>query len=296
MIFPFAFSVDYLYLCTVIIKQDTRTDNNINNYFMKALRYIAVTLTALTAQTSMAQGWQIEGGLGNRENKQETYSDYYEPETQEYGDEDNFESPISIVFGYVNKTWNTDMDGTIVKENFWGDRNKRLHGFQIGFLYQPAVDLGGFKFGLSTGLSLECYISTCQRVRDTGYDRFSEFGTYIPLHGQFTIPLTPKASISFYGGLGMNLAIVGTFEEDETYYDHYYHERYTETYYDYENYGNGQNPRHLNFQTEYGASLKIHNWGINFTYSQGLTDHKLYQQEGYKTYQNKINIGLSYTF
>ena len=258
---------------------------------MKTIRFIAVALTALFAQVSFAQGWQIEGGYGSGEQRKE-YQDYYAPE--EYDSDDDFESPISIVFGYVNKTWNTEMDGSVIKENFWGERNKRLHGIRFGFLYQPAVDLGAFKFGLSTGLSLECYISNSPSVTNANYDRFTELGTYIPFHANFTIPLSPKASLSLYGGLGMNLAIVGTFEEDERYYDYYDHEWHTDTYTDYQDYGNGRFPRHLNFQTEYGASLKISNWGINFTYSQGLTDHKLYQ--GYKTYQNKINIGLSYTF
>ena len=84
------------------------------------------------------------------------------------------------------------------------------------------------------------------------------------------------------------------FEEDEEYYDRWNHEWHTDTYHDYQDYGNGRFPRHLNFQTEFGASLKISNWGINCTYSQGLTNHNLY--DGYKTYQNKLNIGLSYTF
>ena len=261
---------------------------------MKTFRTIVVALMALSAQSSFAQDWQIEGGFNNREKRQETNQDYYVPEESDYSSDMDFESPISFVFGYVNKTWNTDMDGYTLKENFWGERNKRLHGFQIGFLYQPAVNLGGVKFGLSTGLSMECYISTSPAVRDSGYDRFSEFGTYIPFHGKLTIPITHGASLSVYGGLGMNLAIVGTFEEDEDYYDRWNHEWHTDTYYDYQDYGNGRFPRHLNFQTEYGASLKISNWGINFTYSQGLTDHKLYKD--HKTFQNKISLGLSYTF
>lgn len=262
---------------------------------MKTVRFIAVALTALLAQSSFAQGWQIEGGFNDRDKRQETPQEYYdEPVDTKYSSDMNIESPISFVFGYVNKSWVTEMDGYTRRENFWGEIDKKLHGFQFGFLYQPAVDLGGVKFGLSTGLSIECYISVSPAVRDAGYDRFSEFGTYIPFHGKLTIPFSPRVSLSLYGGLGMNLAIVGTFEEDEEYYDRWNHEWHTDTYHDYQDYGNGRFPRHLNFQTEFGASLKISNWGINCTYSQGLTNHNLY--DGYKTYQNKLNIGLSYTF
>lgn len=261
---------------------------------MKAFRIIAIAMTALFAQSSFAQGWQIEGGFGNRKPQEPIYDQgYYEVEPSSSQNDIRMETPVTFFAGYVNKTWNTDFDGQIIKENFWGEPNKRLHGFQIGALVEPTADMKVIKMGISTGLAFESYISDSPAVHEAGYDRFSEFGLYMPLHVKLTIPVGEKASLSFYGGLGMNLAIVGTFEEDHEYRD-WYGDYHVDTYHDYQDYGNGRFPRHLNFQTEYGAQVKINNFGLNFTYAQGLTNHNLY--EGYKTYQNKINIGLSYTF
>ena len=262
---------------------------------MKAAKLIVLAIAAFTAQSSFAQGWQIEGGMSD-ERRPENYQDYDEPIDQsDYDYDSDFDASLSFVLGYVNKTWNTDMDGITKKENFWGEPNKRLHGVQIGFLYQPSANLGTVSFGLSTGLCLETYFSSSPYVtKEAGYDRYTEMGTYIPLHAKLTIPLSYRCSLSLHGGVGMNLAIVGTFEEDHDYYDYRYHERYTETFYDYQDFGEGRYPKRLNFQTEYGASFMISDWSVNFTYSQGLTDHRLYK--GYKTYQNKINIGVSYSF
>jgi len=261
---------------------------------MKAFRFIAIAMTALIAQSSYAQGWQIDGGFANRKQAEASQYDqgYYDVDS-EYSQ--NFEAPISFVIGYVNKTWHTEChpeDGIPVNENFWGDRNKRLHGFQIGALYEPTVDLGLVKFGVSTGLNLEFYLSECNTVRKAGYDRFTELSTHIPLHAKFTLPVSDDISLSVYGGLGMNLAIIGTFEEDYNYRD-YYGDRVTDTYYEYQDYGDGF-PKRLNFQTELGGSINVNHWGFKFVYSQGLTDHHLYQ--GTKTFQNKINASITYSF
>ena len=61
------------------------------------------------------------------------------------------DSPLGMHVGYVSKQWATDFGDYKFKENLFGEEDKRLHGLQIGFTYQPYTRYG---IGLYTGFDL----------------------------------------------------------------------------------------------------------------------------------------------
>ena len=81
------------------------------------------------------------------------------------------DAPLGFVLGYVNKYWSTDMNGSTIKENLWGQEDKRLHGFQMGVTYSPCLPFG---LGIDTGLFYEAYISARGVVRAAGYDNITD--------------------------------------------------------------------------------------------------------------------------
>ena len=212
------------------------------------------------------------------------------------------DAPYGFTIGYVSKDWRTDMDGRVVHENLWGEHDKRMHGMQMGFTYQPCLPIGA---GIHTGLFYECYFSVSQSVRDAGYDDFTEHNLYLPIHLQWRLPITQQASISLFGGIGLNWAISGTYNERyrEYIYDGYnlwaaigfpVGGRYVEgsRIGEYKKYGQGDWPRRLNMQWEFGCHLRYKYFQLDFTYSIGDTNHEFYR--GYKTRQDKLAICLSF--
>lgn len=189
-----------------------------------------------------------------------------------------------ITLGYVNKYWQTDFGSRVVNENFWGQEGKKIHGVQVGIGFQPCLPMG---LGLSSGLYYEYYYSVSQAVKDAGYDDFREHNLYLPIHALYRIPIKPLINIGLYGGIGFNWAMWGSYNVDVYYRgSDWTHSRVEE----WQKYGNGENPRHLNAQWEAGCFVRIHRYQLAFTYSRGLTNHHLYK--GYKTQQNKIGITL----
>lgn len=193
--------------------------------------------------------------------------------------------PISIVAGYINKDWVTETSEGTFHENFWGEPNKRLHGMQIGVLYQPTMYFGP---GLRTGLFFEACFSESDFVHDQGWDSFNESSLYLPLQVSCRIPLGEHCAISPFVGLGFNWAIAGSFRE-ECRWNYDYEGNYIGPV-GYQSYGRGQAPKRWNNQLEYGLDLQFHLFRLGFTYSRGLRDHDLYQS--YETYQNKISVNL----
>lgn len=187
-----------------------------------------------------------------------------------------------FTLSYVNKEWVTEFEDGTQHENFWGEPDKRLHGFQLGAYYQPTMTLGP---GLRVGLCYEMYTSMSDWVHDKGWDRYYEHSLYLPLHLLWDIRLGDEFSIMPYAGLGFNWAMYGSYEDDYSY-------RYSDYGpHEYEHYGHG-NPRHWNNQFEYGAQVRFAGFMMGFTYSKGLTNHRLY--DGYESYQNKIALTLSW--
>lgn len=208
------------------------------------------------------------------------------------------DAPFGLTLGYVNKGWRTNMGGTVVRENLWGDKNKLMHGFQIGFNYQPCFDFG---VGMHTGLFFEFYQSHAPSLLDLGYDRFEETNLYMPIHAMYRIPFTKHFSFSVFGGLGVNWAMYGSYQK----YDritgaelavslltngYFVPDPYRTQVW--QQYGGGEWPRHFNLQWEIGGTLRYRWIQLGFTYSFGATNHHFYP--GYLTRQDKMNVSLSF--
>ncbi len=232
---------------------------------MKTIRNFGAALLAATILGSAAQQAQAQ--------------------SYEYDTHSSSGLPVSGVFGYINKVWVTEPDEGKYYENFWGEPDKRLHGFQLGLLYKPYLPFGA---GLRTGLALEGCTSTSDFVHDKGWDTFREASLYMPLQVSWRIPLGSSVSITPFFGFGFNWAMYGSFKDDNRYYYDY-----DDNYYgpeEFQKYGNGVAPKRWNNQLEWGADLRIKIFHLGFTYSQGLRDHELYK--GFETYQDKISITL----
>lgn len=215
------------------------------------------------------------------------------------------ESPWGIMVGYVNKDWRTNVGDRVIHENLWGEVNKRMHGGQIGVLYQPCFKFG---LGLHTGLAYEYYYSVSKTIKDYGFDDFGEHSLYLPLHAMFRIPLGVETSISVYGGAGFNWAVSGKYSDAShrisgalatvvntasdgiiemvpNEYGYYIEEGGRHL-----RYGGGEWPRHMNVQWEVGAQFRYSWFQVGFTYSFGATNHYFYP--GYLTRQDKMNVSF----
>ena len=80
---------------------------------------------------------------------------------------------VGINAGWVAKEWVTSSGGRTLHEDLWGNRDKFLHGLQIGLSLQKSVYKG---IGFRTGLSYEWYISTSKYIKERGFSRFNEHG------------------------------------------------------------------------------------------------------------------------
>lgn len=205
----------------------------------------------------------------------------------------NEKSTLDFTIGYVNKNWHTDFGRFEVDENPWGEQGRRLHGLQLGVAYQPTLNFG---LGLRTGLFCECYISFSDAVTMANHDDFTEYSLYMPLHALWRVPVCSDFSFSLFGGIGFNWALYGAYNDNywaPTYnsYGSVYWERHSVPT-EYQKYGNGVWPRHMNVQWEVGGQLRIKSIQAAFTYSQGITNHGFYS--GYKTRQDKIGLSITW--
>lgn len=271
---------------------------------MKSFKVLITTALFLASCSAFAQGsdWQIGGGAGSSSRR----SDY--PNTRIY--DPNYSGSVTLyngghedaywglVVGYVNKAYNSEYEtsgGTFKQsENLFGEKNKRLHGMQLGLQATPCFANG---IGAHTGLFYEAYFSESPKVKDSGWDKFTEHDLYIPLHLMYRLPFTQTYSLSFYGGIGFQWAIYGEYRDWG--YDRYNYYTGDSYYYgptEYQKYGDGW-PRHVNWQAEAGFNLRFSSFQFGFSYSYGLTNHKLFNNSyGYalKSHQDKLafNIGI----
>lgn len=254
---------------------------------MKANMKLIVTIVALVMTACCWGQGESSDDFGLNAAQNQSQEDIYYVQREEF-------SPFQMSIGYVNKQWATRIDGRRVRENLWGDRNKCLHGIQIGFAYQPTIHqyLGGY-----TGLFFEVYFASGRRM---GYDNFQEGSLYVPFHARVTMPISNKAYLSLHGGLGLNLALRGSFTNDDAWfwdydsdgepYRHYYE-------LDHIDYGHNGWPKRFNASAEVAAALNINHVVCTFTYSHGLTNHKMYTDApGISTYQHKVGLSLGYCF
>ena len=206
---------------------------------------------------------------------------------------------VGFVFGYVSKQWTSDVNGKTIHENLWGEEGKRLHGIQFGVSYTPTLPMG---LGIYTGLFAECYFSMSKAM---GYDDFTEFSLYLPIHANFTLPLSDDVSLRAHGGLGLNYACHGGFTNDDAYYwdwvwdevwgDYRHEKKHYEL--DHLRYGKDGWPRRFNAAVELNVGIKIKRFSLSGGYSWGLTDHRFYKDvPNCNTKQDKLSITAGFEF
>lgn len=203
--------------------------------------------------------------------------------------------------GWVAKEWATTQNGRTIHEDLWGNRDKMLHGLQIGVHFQQSIRYG---IGWRTGLYYEWYISLDKYVKERGYKRFNEHGLYLPLHVIASMHITRKICVTPYGGIGVNWAIYGNMKNDPPKrYDYYGNILGTilggainswansgkREYFDY----NNHSPHHWNVQAEAGVALRVYGVELTFTYSWGLNHHWLYDTAPSR--QNKMAANIAFT-
>ena len=224
--------------------------------------------------------------------------------------------------GWVSKDWKTKMNGVTLREDLWGNPSKRLNGVQFGLNFNQTLIYG---LGWRTGFYYEWYISHDKFLKENGWDRFNEHSLYIPLQIQFRIPLSRnyRISINPYGGIGFNIAMVGRMKNGPMTnasgvkrIDHGYRNSYSGNflgdligeiieaasgswtefqYYDVQKYiYDNHTPRKFNLQAELGVALHLRALQLTFTYSWGLTDHRLYDL--YPSRQDKLALNLGLNF
>lgn len=216
---------------------------------------------------------------------------------------------VGINAGWVAKEWVTSSGGRTLHEDLWGNRDKFLHGLQIGLSLQKSVYKG---IGFRTGLSYEWYISTSKYIKERGFSRFNEHGLYLPLHITFRMMPFRNFSIIPHAGFGFNWAIYGDFKSgpigstgsvfngssigESIFFavaDGIINSRrrgYPYEYFDY----NNHSPHHWNVQAEAGLALRFKMVELSFTYAWGLNRHWLY--EDVPSHQNKLSANLSIVF
>ena len=218
------------------------------------------------------------------------------------GDGDNngidIANNFSFVIGYVSKQWSTDVRGKTIRENMWREEDKRLHGLQFGVAYTPTLPMG---MGVYTGLFAEGYFSFSKKM---GYDEFTEFSLYVPIHANVKLPLSQDVALIAHGGLGLNLACHGGFTNRDAYYWDWvwdeiigYHRERKHYELDHIRYGKDGWPRRFNAALEVNVGIKIKQFVISGGYSWGLTDHHLYKDvPNSSTRQDKLSITAGYQF
>lgn len=257
----------------------------------KLLLALTFAMSTLCSFAQSDDDWQIGGG---RDENSTTYADPYSPTedvayTKSSGLFGSFkQSPWSLNVSYINKNWATKMNGTTMHENFFGEPDKRLHGFSIGGDYQPTLNFG---LGIHTGLHVEIYVSTSDYVKEKDFDDFTEVNFYVPLHAAFRIPIARRCALSLYAGLGLNYAINGSYREHRYYYDSFTGDWEDHPYTVDQRYGNGW-PNRINAATEFGGSLNIKSFRVGIIYSRGITNHHLHPHEEFNSRQNKLQLSI----
>lgn len=214
--------------------------------------------------------------------------------------------PFGISVSYVQKWWNVKHSDKETKINpVWNVESDVLDGIQAGVFYEPAWWFG---LGIYTGVFYEYYYSKASKddiftktfeteefgVVKNEYDFFSEHSIYIPLHLYYRIPFSKKWALKLHGGLGMDYGVYTSFTSRDN-----EHAQPLEDYYEEDSYSaeNTQYPKRINFSIEGAVSLRMGNIMLNFQYSQGITDHELYNNPDISWVKmNKKTFGLSYVF
>jgi len=201
----------------------------------------------------------------------------YVPENHHYtyqelthGDYDKLD--YQILVGYVNKSYICEYASVgTQRENFWGEKDRFFHGYQVGCLFTPSFDWG---LGLRTGGAVEVYMSYRPWMVDKcAY--FYEMDLYIPLQASYRIPFTPDCALTLYGGAAFQWAMGGRYVTKTNTGFSIWRGFYIYDTGPQQQYGVDGFPKSVNWQAECGLEFRIKHVMLSFTYSWGLNDHEI---------------------
>ena len=230
-----------------------------------------------------------------------------------YHDTDRDRFPIAFEVGCVSKRFGTNMISSgRYHENMWGEHNKFLNGFQMGFSFQPFTES---HFGMRSGLFYEIYISNSSVVHHMEYNRFAEHDLYIPLHLLYHIPTASPVSIDVSTGFGFNIVMAGVYRSwgRDGRSDHQKYGNYLEPdedgivtdgglwrvaaadrYMTMDERVENPIPDRVNAMWEIGCSVRYRMFKAGMNYGLGLNDQEFYEHA--RTRQNKFTFSLGVVF
>ena len=168
--------------------------------------------------------------------------------------------------------------------NVFGD-GKYTNGIQVGIRIDPQF---GYGFGINTGLYYEYYFDKSEDMYEDGIDyyyRSEEHSLYLPIHLKYSLNFSKWFQLALYGGIGLDCGVSGNIylRSDGETLD-------TQNLYDDE-----LDMKRFNASLEYGASIRVSRFQLNFTMSKGLVN--MSGSDEYKVKQNKMmNFALSVYF
>jgi hypothetical protein len=200
-------------------------------------------------------------------------------------------APFGIVLGYVQKQYVFRGNGDRIRYNgVWAEygEDKWLHGFEVGFRYQPALRWG---LGLQTGIMMDWYVSSSKEFGtkyNTDHTNYQEIDIYVPAHVMYRVRLGEKQALMVHGGVGLYYAVYGAYRSTDKSND----EQSVK-------FGESCYPNAFQATAEIGVGLRLGPIQINGIYSKGFTDNDklkdvLQYKDGYKATMNRYAIQLSY--
>lgn len=200
-------------------------------------------------------------------------------------------APFGIVLGYVQKQYVFRGNGERIRYNgVWAQygEDKWLHGFEVGFRYQPALRWG---LGLQTGIMMDWYVSSSKEFGtkyNTDHTNYQEIDIYVPAHVMYRVRLGEKQALMVHGGVGLYYAVYGAYRSTDKSND----EQSVK-------FGESCYPNAFQATAEIGVGLRLGPIQINGIYSKGFTDNDklkdvLQYKDGYKATMNRYAIQLSY--
>ncbi|MBP3472480.1 MAG: hypothetical protein J6K41_09665 [Paraprevotella sp.] len=191
---------------------------------------------------------------------------------------------VGLSAGYVQKQWVYDFDGAKEQVDVFGE-DKFTHGFQFGIRIDPQF---GYGFGINTGLYYEYYSDRSEDLYEEDIEyhyRSVEHSLYLPIHLKYSLNFSKWFQLAIYGGIGLDCGLKGEV----------YLRCDGETYDSMNLYDDDLDMKRFNASLEYGASMRIRRFQLDFTISKGLID--MSGSDEYTVKQNKLmSISASICF
>lgn len=177
--------------------------------------------------------------------------------------------------GYVRKEWRYSAPGHKEGVNVLG-YDKYTRGLQFGLRIDPHL---GYGCALNTGIFYEYYHDKSDDMEIDGnkcHYTASEHSLYFPFHFKYSLNFSKWFQLAFYGGIGLDWGLKGKIYLKEN----------GKTIDSFKMYDDELDRKSFNTSLEYGGSLRINHFQLDFTMSKGLRN--MSGSDEYKVKMNKL--------